>query len=217
MTEAEIFREILTNELSNELTSNQIDRIVEFRDAVIQENSVQNLTRLLSPRDFVDGHVLDVIHLKKSGFLTFPTLDLGAGMGVPGILYALIYGSDKAQSWISCDSEKTKADFASRVVNHFGLDAVEITSSRAEVYLSIHGEIETIVMRAVGTISRIFAWLDRCSTWNKLILLKGPRWEEEWSEFQATSRRDKLSIGGTYRYEVGSEKKTRIIVEILRT
>lgn len=217
MTENEEFRQLLSSELSDELSAIQIDRVVAFREAVIQENSVQNLTRLLSPRDFLDGHVLDVLHLKKSGFLSFPALDLGAGMGVPGILYALIYGDSEEQTWISCDSEKTKAEFCRKVVEHFDLPQVEVISSRAEDFLGNHDEVETVIARAVGTVSKIFTWLSPCSTWNKLILLKGPRWDEEWQEFQTTSRGKKLQIARSYRYEVGAEKKTRIIVELIRT
>lgn len=188
-------------------TVEQMDRLVAFREEVLKENEIQNLTRLLSPRDFYEGHVLDVIQLKKSGQITFPCLDLGSGMGVPGIVYALLYGGE----WIVCDSEKKKADFMSRMIDLFNLEDCSCVGGRAESYLDTH-HVESIVARAVGPVSRITAWLPHGSTWNKLILFKGPKWEEEWADFRLKT----LKVERAHRYTVGAEQKTRIIVELVR-
>jgi 16S rRNA (guanine(527)-N(7))-methyltransferase RsmG len=215
MNDSPEFRRLLAEELGSELNSEQIERVVSFREEVLKENEVQNLTRLLSPRDFLDGHVLDSIHLKKSGFVSYPALDLGAGMGVPGFLTALIYGVSVSETWVSCDSEAMKTAFTQRALEHFQLENVTTTSQRAEDYLDTHA-VDSVIARAVGPISRIYTWLERCSTWNKLVLLKGPKWEEEWTEFDRGTRKGKLTLAGEYRYEVGAEKKKRLIVRLER-
>ncbi|MBC7384655.1 MAG: class I SAM-dependent methyltransferase [Cryobacterium sp.] len=198
-----------------EFDENQISRIADFRDEVVLENSFQNLTRLLTPADFFEGHVLDVVELKRSGLLSFPALDLGAGMGVPGLLYALIYGLNSHETIISCDSEKMKADFSQKMIDQFAIKAIISVHSRAETYLSSHS-VDTIFARAVGPVGRIHGWIEECSTWNKLLLMKGPKWEEEWSEFRKTSRGKRLNLGREHRYKVGLLEKSRVLVELIR-
>jgi len=190
--------------------------ISDFRDWIIDESSRQNLTKLLSPRDFFEGHVLDVKALLSSGLVDFPAMDLGSGGGVPGFLAAVI----SPDRWVLADSEGHKAAFLSRSVEKFGLqERVRVVSGRAERFLSTVPENEgpkSIVARAVGPIERIYSWIRPCSTWNNLVLLKGPRWEEEWNELQNGRYRNELKWVDSYKYTVGEENKQRIIVKIVR-
>jgi 16S rRNA G527 N7-methylase RsmG len=207
------FRRLL--ETDGHLDSSQIDRVVIFREEVLKENEIQNLTRLLSPKDFYEGHVLDVIHLENSGFLRFPALDLGAGMGVPGILHALIYSPKGDRTWISCDSEAMKADFARRTIDFFNLEGLSAESMRGEDYLN-EDKVESIIARAVGPVSRIYGWFRNRSTWNTLLLFKGPRWSEEWAEFEKSPHKGRLGIDREYDYVIGAEKKTRKLIQLSR-
>jgi 16S rRNA G527 N7-methylase RsmG len=209
------FIHILRENLGTELTEDQIQRIASFREEVLKENAVQNLTRLLSPTEFYEGHVLDVVHLERSGLLEFPALDLGAGMGVPGLLHALIYSGGN-RSWISCDSEGKKADFSKRMAEQFNLCGVSIFSSRGEEVL-INQSVSTVVARALGPVSRIYGWLRTRSTWNKLLLLKGPKWEEEWNEFERSPHQGRLFIEKKYEYRVGGERKQLKMIRLGRT
>ena len=190
--------------------------ISDFREWIIDENSRQNLTKLLSPKEFFEGHVLDVKALLECGLVDFPAMDLGSGGGVPGFLSALV----SPDRWILADSEGHKAAFLTRSVEKFGLQAsVRVFSGRAEKFLDGVPSSEapkTVVARAVGPIERIYTWIRPCSTWNNLVLLKGPRWEEEWSAVQQSRFRNELKWTDSFRYTVGDEKKQRIIVKIQR-
>lgn len=215
MSDSIEFKKLLEADSSLELSAEQIGKIVLFRDEVLKENEVQNLTRLLSPLDFLDGHLRDVVHLWRSELVTYPALDLGAGMGVPGLLSAIIYGTGGGKSWISCDSEGKKADFSHRMIDLFHLDGVSAAAIRGEEVLN-EETVGSVVARAVGPVSRIYAWLRPRSTWNNLILLKGPKWEEEWAEFLSSPQRNHLKLDGEYRYTVGEEKKSRVILKLIR-
>lgn len=215
MSDSNDFRKLLAADSSLELSEDQIERTVEFRDEVLRENEIQNLTRLLSPVDFLEGHIKDVVHLRKSGLVSYPALDLGAGMGVPGLLSAILYGTAGGKAWISCDSEGKKAEFSQRMIDHFHLEGVSAVSVRGEEVLSTQN-VGSVVARAVGPVTRIYAWIRTRSTWNNLILLKGPRWSEEWSEFLSTPQRNQLIPDGEYAYSVGVEKKQRIIIRLRR-
>jgi 16S rRNA (guanine(527)-N(7))-methyltransferase RsmG len=188
-------------------------RVIEFYEALIQENSVQNLTRLTEPKDFIEGHLLDVLHLEKTGYLARDSrpFDLGSGGGVPGLLHAHIF----RKNWILCDSEKLKADFLGRFCSGYSLNECEIVNTRAEQWLNTH-RADQIVARAVGTVTKIYTWLEKCSTWNQLILLKGPNWGEEWKEFTQSRFRNKLTITNEYSYSIGEEQKVRKIIHLTK-
>ena len=205
------FRVLLQQEWP-ELSLEAQKRAELFFDLVRKENEVQNLTRLISPADFIFGHVLDVRELLKSGLLSFPAMDLGSGCGVPGLLCALLADGN----WVLAESEGHKAEFLERAAEECGLTGrVSVFKGRAEDYLKSN-TVNCIVARAVGPVGRIFNWIKNCSTWNKLVLLKGPSWTSEWSEFLLSNDRKKLLIGNTYEYSVGPEKKSRVIVELNR-
>jgi 16S rRNA (guanine(527)-N(7))-methyltransferase RsmG len=154
---------------------------------------------------------LDVRELHAFGQVGFPAMDLGSGGGVPGLLSALI----REDRWVLAESEKMKANFLRNVVEEMGLPHVEVVADRAEAWLR-SGRVDSIVARAVGKIQKIFAWIEHRSTWNNLILLKGPGWEAEWAEFQATPARNRLRVVSEHRYEVGADHKKRVIIRIER-
>ncbi len=204
------FLDLLRKELP-EISSAVADKIDHYRDLVLAENETQNLTRILDPIPFIEGHILDCLELRKSGFLGELSMDLGSGAGVPGLI-AACFGENQ---WLLVDSEKKKAEFIQRAVNELGLTNVQVFGDRAENVLKTR-TVDTVVARAVGPIERIYGWIRGCSTWNTLVLLKGPSWEEEWQAFQQTSAGKKLRITGEHRYTVGAEQKKRIIVQVAR-
>jgi len=187
-------------------------RVQAFYQQLQRENEIQNLTRLISGEDFLNGHVLDVLELLNLGWVEFPALDMGSGGGIPGLLAAAIQESQ----WILCDSEKRKAEYLFRVVSELGLnDSVQVFSGRAEDYLKNHS-VKSVVARAVGPVDRLYSWIRKCSTWNTLILLKGPSWEVEWKRFQKNRWSDELKLRDEYSYSVGPEAKRRRIIRLDR-
>jgi 16S rRNA (guanine(527)-N(7))-methyltransferase RsmG len=207
------FRDLLKGVGLNE---QQTEATTRFRDAVLDENERQNLTRLLSPEDFLRGHVLDVLELRRFrseiGDLKHTALDLGTGAGVPGLLSAAIYSDER---WILVDSEVRKAEYLARTVDDLGLsDRVRVIHGRMEQVRDQIPEV-TIVSRAVGTVEKLMAWLDSCSTWNTMILLKGPKWAAEWDEFQKSRWRKHLQQGARHEYSVG-DQITRVDIQLKR-
>src|SRR4051812_38554125 len=93
-----------------ELSGDAKARVLAFYERVLAENEIQNLTRLTCPRDFFEGHVLDVKELLQSDLVSFPAMDLGSGAGVPGLLAGLIRGD----SWVLAESEGKKAEFLAK-------------------------------------------------------------------------------------------------------
>lgn len=187
-------------------------RILQFYQIVLAENEVQNLTRLTSPSDFFLGHLWDVLELNRLGWVGFPAMDLGTGGGVPGIPMAILGGGQ----WVLADSEKKKAEYLQRAVDNLGLsEQVRVFAGRAEDFLK-NNSVDSIVVRAVGPVDRIYSWIRPCSTWNKLVLLKGPSWEEEWNRFLTTKWKKELKIEKEHEYLVGPEQKKRKVILLTR-
>ncbi len=194
-------------ELSEESTA----AIVRFYELLVDENERQNLTRLTEPTAFIEGHLWDVKELLGMGCVDFPALDLGSGCGVPGLLAACI----RPDAWVLAESEKNKAEFLFRASRELRLSQTKVIADRGEHYLKDRA-VSSLVVRAVGPLDRIYSWLRHCSTWNNLILLKGPKWEEEWEGFKNSKFRGELEVAQIHRYEAGVEKKSRIIVKLER-
>jgi 16S rRNA (guanine527-N7)-methyltransferase len=195
-----------------DLSAEGTEKALQFYKLLLMENEKQNLTRLTSEEDFLCGHLLDVCELVRSGFVQFPAVDLGSGGGVPGLLAAATAPGD----WILVESEKQKAGFLERTAAEQGLtDRVQVFGERFEA-VAKHVRPQTIVARAVGKIAKVFPWVEPCSTWNNVVLFKGPGWEEEWAEFQLTKFRNRLEIEGVHRYTSGTENKQRVIVNLVR-
>jgi 16S rRNA (guanine527-N7)-methyltransferase len=199
-----------------ELSPEIVHRVSAFRELVVSENKIQNLTRLTSPSDFVFGHVMDVKALLDTGWMSYPAIDIGSGCGVPGMLSALV----RPEKWILCESEKRKSEFLEKAIESLGMgEFVSVFSGRAEAYLLRHSEAKTLVTRATGSIEKVIKTLSKCSTWNKVIFFKGPRFEQEIDEFfsKTTKNRKNFRVDQTFLYSVGPEEKKRALVSIVRT
>lgn len=204
--------ETILRERWSTLDEEMVQKLVRYREEVIKENSRSNITRLVSPEEFFEGHLRDIQELNDTGFVEFPAMDLGSGLGVPGIPASITGGGQ----WLLTESESRKALFLERMIPTLGLKNLGVFKGRGEDYLDQGGMINSVVIRAVGPIDRIYKWFRRCSTWNNLILLKGPKWEEEWKKFEKTEKGKELEVELEHEYSVklaeeGDDKNRRII------
>lgn len=204
------FRKLL-KEAWPELAVVRQELTLRFYRIVLAENEVQNLTRLTSPKEFIDGHVMDVKALLKSGLVSFPAMDLGSGGGVPGLLAAAF----TEDPWILAESEGRKSAFLQSAAERLELPNVEVFHGRGEDYLK-SSDVSAIVARAVGPVDRIYAWLRGCSTWNKLVLLKGPAWDAEWKSFSESKYAGELEVEAEYNYTAGEPPRRLRIVKLGR-
>ncbi len=206
--DAQKLREILVD-IPDEIRA----RVVSFYQLLANENQKQNLTRLISPEDFRNGHLVDVLELLKSQMLEYPAVDLGSGCGVPGLLAAVV----EPREWVLVESEKRKAEFLERATQELNLKPfVTVRAERLESYLKAQST-NAIVARAVGSVEKIYAWIIKCSTWNNLILFKGPGWDEEWSRFQQSRFRDDLRVSSIHSYTIDASSRERKIIKLERT
>lgn len=194
------------------LTAEQAQKAAHFAHILHRENQNQNLTRILGVKEFVDGHLIDVIELLKLPTLGNRVIDVGSGCGVPGLLAAAI-DLNTERNWILTDSEISKADYLIAAAEELGLERVSTVSRRVEEVIEMF-KPDTVMARAVGTVEKIAGWISECSTWNNLILFKSKGWEEEWKESQLSRFGKKLTVSHSGEYSSGD--KYRLLVSLKR-
>lgn len=213
--------EALVQQNHPELSSRVKGLVGAFYEMVKNESEVQNLTRLIAPADFYRGHFIDCAEFVKLGDVGYPCLDLGSGLGVPGILVAILTSEIGKGKWVLAESELKKAEFLKSVVQRLGLSGyADVFYGRGEAFLASsrisNGQPFTVVSRAVGKVHKIYSWLRPSSTWNELVLFKGPGWAAEWAEFKEGKYTRELEIRSNHEYSIGAEGIIRKIITLRR-
>ncbi len=180
-----------------------VERVEHFYRLMLEANKHQNLTRLVTPDQFIQGHLEDVFALLRTKWLPASLADIGSGVGVPGLLAAALKPSI---AWTLIESEKRKAQYLAETAEALGLK-VTVIAERAENALKQHPH-DTLIARAVSPATRMLRMLKSCS-WSTLILYQGPSWAAEREKLQGISHIDE------FRYTVGSPIKERILVRLV--
>jgi len=160
---------------------------------------------------------LDVLELRRARASWGETLgarwlDLGSGAGVPGLLSATLF---EDEHWVLVEAERRKAEFLERATAELGLGArVRVIHGRMEKLCEDLG-VEGVASKAVGPVGRLYPWLKESSTWNFLVLFKGPRWAEEWVEFKKGPDAGGLEASNEWRYST-PEGASRLIIQLRR-
>jgi 16S rRNA (guanine527-N7)-methyltransferase len=195
------------------LSDEKRERILNYYEFLCSENAVQNLTRLEGPEDFFYFNLVDTVSLLNSGLVEYPAMDLGSGGGAPGLIASII---DSESRWILAESESGKAAFLMSAITLLGLgDRVEVFRGRGEDFLRSK-KVNSVVCRAVGTVEKILGWIGPCSTWNNLILMKGPKWSEERELLNAGRLASKYSEETSWTYRLNASSPDRVVSKIVR-
>ncbi len=196
------------------MSPEQAHRAFQFSQGLYRANEVQNLTRITGAEGFVEGHLRDAAEgMKFMRSSSGPRVDLGSGSGVPGLLIAALEGPDHPNKWALVESEFHKSEYLATSVKELGLTSrVTIHHSRIESVANQLPHGANFVARALGKIEKISQWISDCSTWNTLVLFKGPGWDDEWRNASELGMAKKMTIHREYSYE--SAGKKRVLIEI---
>jgi 16S rRNA (guanine527-N7)-methyltransferase len=141
-------------------------------------NRRMNLTRHDDLEAFVTRDVLDSWQLSKCLAAGERVLDIGTGGGVPGIV-VFILRPDLQMSL--CESVGKKAEAVKAMAQEIGL-SLPVFSQRVEQVLIDH-QFDTLIARAVGSLSTVLKWLQpHWTAFGRLLLIKGPKWIDERGE-----------------------------------
>lgn len=126
-----------------------LDDLNRFYEHVIRVNQVMNLTSLTSREDFSEKHLLDSFyllpHLEGNNLL-----DLGSGLGVPGLVLKLT--QPKLQVTL-VDALKKRVEYLTETISDFNLEEIKAIHGRFEDIgqdKNYRESFDTVVARAVA-------------------------------------------------------------------
>ncbi|MCK0536885.1 16S rRNA (guanine(527)-N(7))-methyltransferase RsmG [Alcanivorax quisquiliarum] len=141
--------------LGLELDAGQQQQLLAYVSLLDKWNRAFNLTAIRQPAEMVTRHVLDSLavlpHLGEG-----PTLDVGTGAGLPGLVLAI---SRPAQTFVLLDSNGKKTRFVRQAARELGLANVEVVQSRVEQYRneSFQNGSPQVITRAFASLPDILA------------------------------------------------------------
>ena len=173
------------------------------------------LTAIRSWEDGRRKHLLDSL-----AWLPFAELapgetlvDVGSGAGFPGIPAAVVVPEIQVTL---LEANRRRCAFLRNAAAALGLANVAVCEMRAEQAARSGGmreHADCIVARAVAPMSRLVEYLaPLCRVGGRTVMLKGPRWREEWADAARVAERVGLR-GMRYReYELPEGSGMRAVV-----
>ncbi len=150
---------------------------------------------LTTIRNWVDGrrkHLLDSLAWLPFAELTpgETVVDVGSGAGFPGIPTAVVVPDIQVTL---LEANRRRCAFLRNAAEALGLTNVAVCEMRAEQAArsdDIRERADCVVARAVAPMPRLVEYLaPLCRVGGRAVMLKGPRWREEWADAERMSQR----------------------------
>lgn len=176
--------------------------MLEHLMLVIEKNKVLNLTRITSPYEAVDLHIIDSLLMLESVIVSDgPLLDIGTGAGYPGIPLTITSG----KSATLLDSVKKKAVAVDTFVHELDLmNQIEVKAVRVEEYAKSHrNQFGVVVARAVASNSTLIEYAAPCLKLGGIaVFTKGRPSDDEMREGDSAAQICGLQLADVKEYEL---------------
>ena len=164
--------------LEIDLPCQQREQLGHYCELLWGWNEKLNLTRHLDFETFVNRDVWDSLQLAKVLTPKERVLDVGTGGGVPGLVVGILR-PDVIMTVSDSIEKKTRA--LEDMVQQLGL-RTKVVNARVQDLLPKR-KYDTLTARAVGPTKKVLRWVaPHWSRFDRLLLIKGPRWTEERSD-----------------------------------
>lgn len=197
----------------------------------VSRQEAQQLVRLMSMvwasplgltaiRSWADGrrkHLLDSLAwLPFAELVAGETLvDVGSGAGFPGLPVAIRMPELRVTL---VEANHRKCGFLREAATTLGLSNVTVVETRAEEAAggeALREVSDCVVARAVAPMRRLVGYLlPLCRVGGRIVMLKGPRWREEWSEAAAVAGRLGAGRMRKAEYELPEGSGSRAVVRV---
>lgn len=162
-----------------------IDRLVTYYSELVKWNRRMNLVAHASEQEIVESHFLDSLTLLpylETGD-KFELLDVGTGAGFPGLVLKTVRPS---LALTLVEPRTKRVTFLRHIVRTLRLDGVDIVERRLEPVLQgVMRSYSCVTSRALAAIGDFLELsVPFCSRGGMVICMKGPKAEEEISQWQ---------------------------------
>ncbi|NBW96870.1 MAG: 16S rRNA (guanine(527)-N(7))-methyltransferase RsmG, partial [Planctomycetia bacterium] len=142
-------------------------------------------------------------------------LDVGTGGGVPGVLLAILRPDLRVEL---CDSVGKKARAVGAIVAEAGLE-LQVHAGAAQAIVAAAAaraeRFDTLVVRAVAPLVKLLSWFEPIvDRFGRLLVVKGPRWEDEKGEARHKGFAKKVTIRRIAAWPIRGSDNESVLLEI---
>ena len=143
-----------TKKLGINLTEEQLNKLDQFYNLLIEWNEKINLTRITKKEDVYLKHFYDSLTLAKVIDLsTKETLcDVGTGAGFPGIVLKIVYPNLKITL---VDALQKRVNYLNAIIKDLQLENIQAIHTRGE---DLHDKYDVVTARAVANIEKLLKY-----------------------------------------------------------
>ncbi len=179
-------------------------------------NEKLNLTRHTDVERFVSRDVADAVAVVACLGPGERILDVGTGGGVPGVILAILRPDLKVEL---SDSVGKKARAVRGIVAEAGL-AIPVHEGAAQELVSRRGpkdQFDVLVIRAVAPLLKLLTWFEPLADrYGRMLVIKGPRWEEEKGEARHRGLVKKVTIRRVAAWPIRGSDNESVLLEVKR-
>jgi 16S rRNA (guanine527-N7)-methyltransferase len=191
------------------------ERLASYAVSLWAWNERLNLTRHTDVGRFVSRDIGDSAALLDHLAHGERVLDVGTGGGVPGVILAILRPDLRVEL---SDSVAKKARAVAEIVREAGLSLPVHAAAAQELVASRPAgaaRFDTLVARAVAPLSKLLGWFEpRAEAFGRLLVIKGPRWEEELAEARVKRLGKKVSIRRISSWPLMGTDNESVLLEI---
>lgn len=166
------------------LDSDKIEKLLEFQGEILKQSQILSLGSAQVSKSFELFHIADAILafdvIRSHLISNAPLYDLGTGVGLPGIVFAVLSPQEK---FVLVDQDEKKMAFCQALTGKLNLS--NVTAVRADIETLPELSVQNAVCRGLGPLSKSLILARRpMSKGGKLFQLKNESWATELSQLQ---------------------------------
>ena len=200
-----------------------VPRLAAYAVSLWSWNERLNLTRHTDVEKFVSRDVADAVAIAPHLETGAHVLDVGTGGGVPGVLLAILRPDLRVEL---CDSVGKRARAVREIVAEIGL-AIPVHEGAAQPLVAAAaeagerggrpGRFDVLVVRAVAPLLKLLGWFEPlCDAYGRMLIVKGPRWEEEKGEARHHGFVKKVGVRRIAAWPIRGSDNESVLLEVKR-
>jgi 16S rRNA (guanine527-N7)-methyltransferase len=201
--------------LGIDVNPESMQRLAAYAASLWSWNEKLNLTRHTDVEKFVSRDVADAAVIAPYLVTGEHVLDVGTGGGVPGVLLAILRPDLRVEL---SDSVGKRARAVREIVAEIGLE-IPVHEGAAQGLVAKSaagsGRFDTLVVRAVAPLVKLLGWFEPlCESYGRMLLIKGPRWEEEKGESRHKGFVKKVTVRRIAAWPIRGSDNESVLLEV---
>ncbi len=186
------------------------EKLLKYRDFLIEENKKINLTAITEPEEIEIKHFKDSLTIKD--YVKGRVLDIGSGAGFPGIVLKI--DNDNLDVTL-IDSVRKKVNFMNEAIELLELKNIRAIHVRAEDYAKEEREkFDTVTSRAVSNLTTLSEYaIPFLKIGGRFIAMKGPKADLEVKKAQNAIKKLGGKIIEIKKLEFDGNERNIVIIE----